>query len=380
MSAHAELRDWLIARTLPYWRDHGLDVEGGGFHEKLDLDRAPVTHDGKRIMVQARQTYSFARVAASGEVSGATEAARAGFAFLSSHGRHPDGGWRHRVTRTGAPDDDTRDLYDQAFVLFAAAWAIRVLGLSEARHLADDTLDWLDRDRAHPAGGYVERVDPAGRVVAGPRQQNPHMHLFEALLALHEAIGDGIYLERAGRLFALARDRFVVDGTLREYFTDALDPAPGEAGGIVEPGHQFEWVWLLHRYAALAGDAAAVDLAGRLYRFALDHGIDPASGGVVDEVTADGRRRRDDRRLWPQTEALKAHAARLEYLGDPQAVRLIETQAAVLRRDHLVGPSGAWREHLHPDGSNFHGFLPASSLYHLTFAVTELDRVLADAT
>ena len=375
MSAAERLRHWLIADTLPYWRDNGLDAEQGGFHEKLALDRTPITADGKRIMVQARQTYTFARASGAFGIAGAAKCAAAGFAFMLAHGRHPAGGWRHRVARDGTARDDTRDLYDQAFALFAAAWAIRALGHEGAKAVADETLDWLDRERAHRAGGYIEKTDAAGTVIEGPRQQNPHMHLFEALLALHEATGETAYLERATRLFRLARDRFVVDGSLREYFTDALAPAAGEAGRVVEPGHQFEWVWLLYRYGDLAGESTAFDLADRLYAFALEFGIDPASGAVADEVLADGRSRKRSRRLWPQTEALKAHAARIEHREDRAAASLIECGSAVLMRDYLVGETGAWREHLDSEGRNAYGFLPASSLYHLTFAVTEADRI-----
>src|SRR3546814_14289476 len=81
-----------------------------------------------------------------------------------------------------------------------------------------------------------------------------HMHLLEACLALHEATKETAYLDRAGLLLDLFRDRFLVTGSLREFFTDDLRPAPGDAGRIVEPGHHFEWVWLLHRYGLVTGD------------------------------------------------------------------------------------------------------------------------------
>src|SRR3546814_13925869 len=64
-----------------------------------------------------------------------------------------------------------------------------------------------------------------------------HMHLLEACLALHEATKETAYLDRAGLLLDLFRDRFLVTGSLREFFTDDLRPAPGDAGRIVEPGH-----------------------------------------------------------------------------------------------------------------------------------------------
>ena len=367
-------RDWLVAETLPLWRDDGYDARCGGFHEKLGFDRAPITGEGKRILVQARQCFTFSVYA--GALDGAGAAARSGFDFMTAYGRHPEGGWRHRVARDGAPLDDTRDLYDQAFAIFASAAMIATCGRADARDIADQTLDYLDRERSHPAGGYTEAVLPDGRVADTPRRQNPHMHLFEALLALYEAAGDAEYLGRAERLFALARSKFIVDGTLREYFTDALTPMPGPKGRIVEPGHHMEWVWLLHRYAALADDAGALAIAEPLYDFALAHGYDQGSGGLFDEVTADGSVHRADRRLWPQTEALRAHAVRWERYEDTAARARIDSGIATLMRDHLTGPRGGWQEHIHADGENFYGSLPASSLYHLSSAASEVERVL----
>jgi mannose-6-phosphate isomerase len=37
--------------------------------------------------------------------------------------------------------------------------------------------------------------------------------------------------------------------------------------------------------------------------------------------------------------------------------------------------TGAWREHLGPDGTPLVSALPASSLYHITLAAAELDRL-----
>ena len=39
------------------------------------------------------------------------------------------------------------------------------------------------------------------------------------------------------------------NGALHEFFDADWNPAPGIEGRIVEPGHQFEWAWLLLRWA-----------------------------------------------------------------------------------------------------------------------------------
>ena len=373
MHSVERFRDWFVADVLPVWLEKGFDWPNQSFHERLNFDFTPITHDGKRLLVQARQIYTYSIFSAS--IDGASESALSAFEFMQKKYRHPAGGWRHRVTREGAPLDNSRDLYDQAFAVFAGAVFYRATGREDALAVAIDTLGYLEAERTHPAGGYTEIVSSDGSIHEGPRRQNPHMHLFEAILALFEATGDERFLQWAERLYELTRSKFIVDNTLREYFTDTLEPAPGYLGELVEPGHQMEWVWLLHRYGKAAKNPSVAALAGTLYDFVLAYGYDPETGGLYDELTARGEVRCDDRRLWPQTEALKAHVARLEHVGDDLAQVRITDGIDNLFKYHLSEVPGSWREHIRQGGENFYGSYPASSLYHLAFAVGELERI-----
>ena len=55
------------------------------------------------------------------------------------------------------------------------------------------------------------------------------------------------------RMLALTRFIDPETGVLREFF-DADWRAPGGEDGLVEPGHQFEWAWLLQRWGRLRGE------------------------------------------------------------------------------------------------------------------------------
>jgi mannose/cellobiose epimerase-like protein (N-acyl-D-glucosamine 2-epimerase family) len=374
-----QVNEWLYGCTLPVWQQYGVDREAGGFHEKLDIGCRPVTTDGKRLVVQARQIYVFSHAAIENLFDGALEVAVHGFEFLITHYRS-DIGWRHSVQRDGTPLDNRRDLYDQAFMIYAMAWLFRASGNQKALELAEETLEFLDAtliDKVN--GGYGEGLDEDGKGLQQPRRQNPHMHLLEALLALHEATGEGGYLTRAAALISLTRDRFIVDGSIREYFTPNLQPLPSATGRIVEPGHHFEWVWLLHRYMELAGPSPDIaEMAGLLYRFAVDHGADPQSGGIMNQINSDGTATKTSRRVWPQTEALKAHAARGALAGDPEAGGRLCSVLTALLRDHLMAEGvspGAWREHIGQDGTGSIDIMPASTLYHLVLANSEIGRL-----
>lgn len=382
------LRSWLLDTVMPFWAVAGIDPRNGGFIERLTLDHRPEPDADRRMRVQARQVYAFSHAHLLGAPDWALSAAQGGFAFLTAHGWGPDGGWHHLLTGDGAPKDCRNDTYDHAFVLHAMAWLYKASGERAALDWADRTMAFLDRHLADPDhdghwGGYREERAPDGATGRLPRRQNPHMHLLEACMALFEATGDTAWRDRATALIGLFHAHFfdAETGTLTEFFTADWRPAPGAEGLLREPGHHFEWVWLLLHYRRLTGDDSVVEPADRLYRTALDHGVDKQPAGIpaaFDSVDAAGAIVDHGKRLWPQTEAIKAHLARHELLGDPGAEARARAHLSMMF-DHYVGAdSPVWRDRLARDGHPTSDHIPASTLYHLFLCIAETMRVLRD--
>lgn len=381
----ATIRSWLFDTVLPFWTTTGVDAAKGGFVERLDLDRRPADDDYKRLRVQARQIYVFSHAHVMGAPGAPLAVAEAGFDWMTEKGwDRAIGGWHHLLTRAGDPLDRRKDFYDHAFVAMACAWLHRAGGRGAPLDWARRTLDLLDRGAADPAaGGYQEVVPPpgSGETPPLPRRQNPHMHLLEALLALHDADGGREWMQRARRIVDLFLSRFLdpATGTLGEFFTADWRPAPGREGTVREPGHHFEWVWLLHHYHSRTDDERVLEPADRLYRFALDRGIDRAPGMVpaaFDEVDPAGTVLAGTKRLWPQTEAVKAHLARAEFLDDRDAAARARADLAMLFRHYVGADHAVWRDQLSRDGEEVSTHIPASTLYHLFLCMAEAVRVL----
>ena len=357
-------RRWLFGAALPLWWTIGTDHAGWSFHEKIDLDGRPVDAP-RRARVQTRQVYVYAMAGAFGWPGPWRAAVKHGLDGFLAHHRRPDGLYRTLVSGDGRPLDETAALYDQAFALLALAVGRGVRPEADAEALA--LLDAIEAHLRHPAGGFVEAGDL-------PFQSNPHMHLFESCLAWIEAEGaDPGAVARfeavAAEIAELALTRFIDPdgGFLREFFAADWTPAPGEAGRIVEPGHQFEWAWLLERWARRTGDARVSAAARRLYAVGR-RGIDPVRGVAIDQLNPDLSVRDASARLWPQTERLKAALI----LGDePQA----KAAAAGLWKYLDVETPGVWRDKYRPDGTFVEEAAPASSLYHIVAAIAELERV-----
>jgi mannose-6-phosphate isomerase len=198
------------------------------------------------------------------------------------------------------------------------------------------------------------------------------MHLLEAALALEAEAPTAGWREMSDEIVDLALDRFVspTTGAILEFFDADWSPLNG-ASAVVEPGHQFEWAWLLAEWGQRRSDGRGMAAARRLYDVGRQ-GVDPRRAVVVNSLNEDLSVRDAAARLWPQTERLKAALV----LGEPDdALAAANTIAGFL--DAPV--RGVWRERMRPDGAFVEEHAPATSLYHLYLAIRELERFVAEA-
>ena len=377
MNAIGELSRFARSTLLPLCRDHFADPVHGGFHERLGANLMPVATGRKRLMVQARQLYVLSHAAVLGDRSGMA-AADHGYEFLlRTYRDHLHGGWYFAATPEGEVLDGSKDLYGHAFLLFALAWLHRAFAAPGAMNLAAQTMDALHSRMALLYGGFHATAAREWTPAAGPLLQNPHMHLFEAVLALHDVSGDPRWMEEADALTRLFRDSLLhqATGTLREVFGVGWVTHP-ELGTIVEPGHQFEWVWLLDRYRRQGGTIDVTAEIEALFSFARSHGFDEEYEGIHDQVDPDGVPLLQTRRIWPVAEALKAYVV-MEAAGRAMPVEA-DRLAAHLLRDFVPGDRLGWHETLTREGVPTMTDLPASTPYHLFLAAIEAERLASN--
>jgi mannose/cellobiose epimerase-like protein (N-acyl-D-glucosamine 2-epimerase family) len=365
-----KLKSRMIDQALPLWSTEGWDPTTGGFVEQLDREGRADRLAPRRVRVQARQIYCFAKAAQMGWYPEGREIALKGLDHLLTTAKGPDGrpGFVHLLAPDGAVLDPLRDSYDHAFVLLALVNAYALDRDAQVRSEIDALLSFLDSHLRSPNGGFLE-----GWPASMPRRQNPQMHLFEAMIAAFDATHDAAFQNRAGEFFALFLANLYdkQKQVLGEYFEDDwsnIEPVS------VEPGHQAEWAWLLKGFERITGCPTG-RYRSELLASALRY-RDEATGCLIDEGDAAGNIRKHTRRLWPQTEIAKAWIAQAE-AGEAGAAD--EARAALVRLDrhYLSHPvAGGWYDQFDRDGNSLVAAIPASSFYHVLCAVVEADQVL----
>jgi mannose/cellobiose epimerase-like protein (N-acyl-D-glucosamine 2-epimerase family) len=374
-AGHRRLKAWLIQDAAPLWSTAGVDGHGA-FHESLAQDGRPV--DGpRRARVQPRQLYALQaarRLGADVDEAVLREGLRA---FLARY-RRPDGLVRGLVSSEGLALDDGAVLYDQAFALLALA-ALRPDFGTQVEVSAVDLRAAIIARLGRSQG--FETATPPTPLLAS----NPHMHLLEACLAWMAAGGDADWARLAKGVVDLALDHFIdpISGALREVFDADWRPAEGQAGRLVEPGHQFEWAWLLLRWSRTDGAGpravAARIAAMRLLRNGETFGVDPERGvainGLLDDFSVDD----PEARLWPQTERIKAWTLAAAQLDAPWW-NIVADAIEGLERYLRTPVPGLWFDRMGVDGALDDVPAPASSFYHIVCAIEALDGVFGDAS
>ncbi len=355
---------------LPFWAEAGFDRARGLFAERLDFDGRAIASVPHRAMVQARQIHVFSQAARAGIFKDGGTLAHAALANLI--GRYLDDGDASRgfafsIETSGRIVSAARDSYSHAFILLALASIHRLTGERRVQGLIDATDAFVERHLVDPADGGLFEAMPVSSTL---KAQNPLMHLLEAYLALHETLPNGPWLGKATRIVDLFVSRLYSPSykALAERFEANWTIPRNSAKAIFEPGHHFEWVWLLSWFDRLAGRDHSM-FRGDLWRGALDHGV--STGGLCfDEVNFSHHPIKTSSRLWPHTEAIKA--ALIMSQDDCREGEGIATTMYNSLLDHFLRRpfAAGWIDHFDATGKALVDYVPSSSLYHLYGAMT----------
>jgi mannose-6-phosphate isomerase len=357
----ATLHDHFSQTILPIWR-------GPGFNAAIELpyeavsanDHAPLPVVRYRAKACARQLFVFSR-------AGDAAHAERLFHALCRHFRdRHHGGWLYSVDADGAPLDTTKDLYTHAFIVFACAHYASASGDRAALDVVTETAALIEARFGAPQGLLNAALDRSFSTVTSGPLQNPLMHLTEAYLAAREETGE------RGFDTSLARLADTIAAAFVHAPTGAIAELPiGSAGNRLEPGHQFEWFYLVKR-AGAAIAASGLDAAlERAFDFAERHGIDRATGGVCAALNEDGTMQDATQRIWAQTEYLRALATR----GNAADLATLAPQIERFRERFLH--ARGWYECVSPTGQLARADMPSTTPYHLATAYESLPRSAA---
>jgi cellobiose epimerase len=336
-----------LAALLSRWLAHAPRPDGSF---QLYFDRAwkPRPRPELELTGQARLVYAFAAGhEATGDARYLDVARRGGDFLLERFGDPEHGGFFHTVGLDGTPQSTLKRAYGHAFVLLALTELYRVG--KEPRHRDAALKAWaqIDAGFTDRSGGLVNECVRDFRQKPDSRTQNPVMHMFEALLALHQATGDKAAAAGARRLgdfvvYKLLQGQPDGGARIPEWYDPGWQPLPTkEAGGYIDLGHQFEWSHLLTTGASVSPVYAQV--AERVLSYALATGYDDIDGGCGRQAFADGTKTDAGKGWWQQAECLHALVVAAQATGRNDLWRRYEQTQGLIKDQLVDAEQGGWR-------------------------------------
>ena len=365
-------KKWLSHNVYPLWGDIGVDKVNGGFVESLSFSGEALPLP-RRAMVQCRQIYSFLTGARLGSCppNWAHQHVILGTKYLVDKFSLPSGAFRYSIEINGTPKNDTPDLYTQAFALFGLAQEYSITKDPKTKDRAIQLLDYLRRERTVPGGGFTELDDQGNKSY----KSNPHMHMFESAIAWIQIDPDPRWKDLGRELITLCLEKFIDQktGVIGEYFDSSWNHKFENGRFIFEPGHQYEWSWLMSLYEDLSGQDLK-DIRHRIFNLAEKYGTSPQRKIAFDEVWSDWTPKKISSRFWPQCERIKA-AVRLgnEVVKESQGsyAKAADDALETLFKFFTTPTPGMWHDQLSETDTFSGDSSKSSSLYHIVNAIEE---------
>jgi|LSQX01.1.fsa_nt_gb N-acylglucosamine 2-epimerase len=314
----------LLEDCIPFWLNHSLDHEYGGYFTCLDREGKVFSTD-KSVWFQGRGLWIYSRLCnALGKRDEWLEAARLGYEFLVNYCFDTDGRMFFQVTRDGKPLRKRRYLFSETFAIIALAEYYKATGNMAALDKAKSIYKMILSIYDNPANDPYKITPKVYSETRAMKAMAVPMILLNTNYILREI--DNVNCKCSGNACDCSVNYADIAKMLtKEIIEDFLKPEEkalfetvginGErldtpAGRCINPGHSIEASWFLMKEAEYQKDTGLMQKALNILDWSLDLGWDKEYGGISYYADIEGKPIEqlewDMKLWWPHTEALYA--------------------------------------------------------------------------
>ncbi|MGF7030915.1 mannobiose 2-epimerase [Paenibacillus mucilaginosus] len=308
-----EVKDNILA----FWLKQTPDAENGGFLGEIRSDLTVVDDAEKALVLNTRILWTFSSAYRIFKDPAYLEAAQRAYAYLTTYFTDREyGGLFWSVDAKGQPAQTKKQVYGQAFAIYAYAEYFRAAGVPEALDQAVELFHLLEKYSFDPVHkGYVEALSRSwedtddfslsGKDLNEKKSMNTHLHVMEAYTNLYRVYpSKELYAQLKG-LIEVTLNHIVDEQST--HFLLFFDEAWHSKSDHVSYGHDIEGSWLLVEAAEVLGDSDLLEqvkiTALRMAEATYLEGIDE-DGGLWNEADSKGNLLDPDKDWWPQAESV----------------------------------------------------------------------------
>ena len=341
----------LTGNILPFWIARAVEPAGDGFVGALTNELAVVSGVERGALLTTRILWTYSAAYRRYQRPEYLTMAERAYADLNRYFRDfKHGGYFWSVAADGKVQRDRKQVYGQAFAIYALSEFQRATGRAEPLAEAIATMQLIESHaRDAEFGGYFEAFGPRWEWIEdvrlsevdlnAPKSQNTMLHVMEAYTNLLQVWPDA-GLRRALRALVevmLVRILHPVTGHLGLFFATDWTPLTDR----ISYGHDIEAAWLLVAAAEVLSEdkltARIRQIAVRIAEVTLREGTD-RDGAIFNEGNLRGITN-SDKEWWPQAEAV------VGWLNAAEISRRTEFAEAALRTWDFIEAKLIDRQH-----------------------------------
>lgn len=292
-------QDTLLNNVIPFWSEHSIDWEHGGYFTCLDR-QGHVYDTDKFIWLQNRQLWTYSmfynRLEPREEW---LKIANHGAEFLAQHGRDREGNWYFALDQVGKPLIQPYNIFSDCFAAMAYSQYALASGDENAKEIALQAYNNVLRRQNNPKGKY-SKAYPGTRSL-----KSLAVPMILANLSLEMD-----WLLQSSQLNA------ILEQTVLEVMNDFLDAETGLMyenvtpegkhldcfdGRLINPGHGIEAMWFVMDIASRQNNLDLINQAVDVVLNILEFGWDKEYQGIYYFMDIQGHPLHQlewDQKLW----------------------------------------------------------------------------------
>ncbi|GAB1462978.1 AGE family epimerase/isomerase [Pedobacter sp.] len=310
----SELKEEL-AHITNWWSTYTVDEEFGGFHGKVTNDNHAI-FSPKGLVLNARILYTFSSAYLSDHKEENLAIANRAYQYLISFFKDKEaGGFYWSLSIEGKPLDTKKQVYGQAFAIYALTEYYKIAKIEAALTLAAATYQLLEKHSYDSAnGGYIEAHtkdwSPLEDLRLSEKDQNDkksmntHLHVIEAYANLYLVWPSDDLKTAIKNLLANFKNHIVHPQTAHLQLFFDMDWKVKST--LISFGHDIEAAWLLLEAAEIINDKEEIQdfkILALKMADAATKGI-AEIGGLVYEFDPEKQHWINEFHWWPQAEAM----------------------------------------------------------------------------
>lgn len=289
----------LLQNVLPFWQNHSIDSEKGGYFTCLDRE-GNVYDTDKFVWLQNRQVWTFSMLYNQLEKRADwLEVATIGANFLAKHGTDAEGNWYFALDRSGNPLVQPYNIFSDCFAAMAFSQYALASGEDWAKEVALQAYDNVLRRQENPKGKY-NKTYPGTRplkslavpmILANLTLEMEWLLPAETLESVLSATVSEVMKDFLDRRTGLMYENVAPDGSHIDCFE----------GRLINPGHGIEAMWFIMDIARRNNDSQTIDRTVDVVLNILNFAWDSEYGGLYYFLDAQGHPPQQlewDQKLW----------------------------------------------------------------------------------